>query len=228
MLGHSTPARQPLDQHARVIQGILIALLNLWSLGHLPEARSESIVQIPLLGAVPNNNRGAVEILLLRWDHAATPDPLTVTWANKRIAFLSTSSQALDQAFQYALNRLPNTHTGTVWIHGAAYVPARTDGPSAGAVMTVGLLAALRGEAITPGIAMTGTVDRLGRVGPVGAIADKVRAAVREGYRTILIPRGQLDDPSWNLSSLALELNATVKEVGTIDEAYQLMTGRVL
>jgi predicted S18 family serine protease len=64
----------------------------------------------------------------------------------------------------------------------------------------------------------------------VGAIPEKIRAAAREGYRTILIPQGQLNgqfsDPGWNLTGLAMELGLTVKEVATMHEAYELMTGR--
>jgi predicted S18 family serine protease len=59
-------------------------------------------------------------------------------------------------------------------------------------------------------------------------IPDKIRAAVREGYRTVLIPVGQLNDPRWRLGELGLELNVTLKEVATVEEAYELMTGRRL
>ena len=48
----------------------------------------------------------------------------------------------------------------------------------------------------------------------------------REGYRTVLVPSGQMHDPRWNLIELGFQLNVTVKEVETIDEAYQLMTGQ--
>lgn len=75
------------------------------------------------------------------------------------------------------------------------------------------------------GIAMTGTLEPGGRIGPVGGIPDKMRAAAREGYRTILVPAGQIYGPSWNLNHVAMELNVIVKEVDTIDQAYELMTG---
>ena len=94
--------------------------------------------------------------------------------------------------------------------------------------MTVGFLAVMRGETIQRGVALTGTLQANGQIGPVGAIADKVRAAAREGYRTVLIPQGQMHSAQWNLERLGLELNVTVKEVSTVDEAYELMTGRRL
>jgi predicted S18 family serine protease len=73
---------------------------------------------------------------------------------------------------------------------GITYTSTGTDGPSAGAVMTVGFVAPLKGERIRRGIAVTGTINPDGTIGSVGSIPDKIRAAVREGYRTILIPEG--------------------------------------
>jgi hypothetical protein len=35
-----------------------------------------------------------------------------------------------------------------------------------------------------------------------------------------------MHDPRWNLIELGFQLNVTVKEVETIDEAYLLMTGQ--
>ena len=94
--------------------------------------------------------------------------------------------------------------------------------------MAVGFLALLRGDPIIRGIALTGTLESEGRVGPVGGIPDKVRAAAREHYRLVLIPQGQLYDPRWDLSELSMQLNLTIKEVSTIQEAYEMMTGRKL
>ena len=53
-----------------------------------------------------------------------------------------------------------------------------------------------------------------------------MRAAAREGYRTILVPSGQIYGPGWNLNQVAMELNVIVREVDTIEAAYELMTGR--
>ena len=86
----------------------------------------------------------------------------------------------------------------------------------------------MKGDHIRRGIALTGTIAKDGTIGPVGGIPDKIRAAAREGYRTILIPQGQRDDPRWNLNRLAWELNVEVTEVATVEEAYRLMTGGTL
>ncbi|HEV8540326.1 MAG TPA: S16 family serine protease [Nitrospiraceae bacterium] len=192
-------------------------------------AGRENVVEVPVLGAIQANDRGVFEVMLMRWDTQPAPDPITMKWGSSRVNFVGAYLKALRTAFTYAVERTPSIrHTGTLTIHGVAYVPTSSDGPSAGAVMTVGFIAVLKGEPIRRGIAMTGTIESNGRVGPVGGIPDKIRAAAREGYHTVLIPQGQLYDTRWNLSSLALELNVTVKEVGSIDEAYELMTGRRL
>jgi predicted S18 family serine protease len=91
--------------------------------------------------------------------------------------------------------------------------------------MAVGFIALFKGDRLQRGIALTGTFEPGGRIGPVGSIPDKMRAAAREGYRTILVPTGQIHGPNWNLNQLGMELNMTVKEVDTIDQAYELMTG---
>jgi hypothetical protein len=189
----------------------------------------ENVVEVPVLAMIQANDRGVFEVMIMRWDRQPTPDPIAMRWGGGRVNFVGAYLKALKTAFTYAVERTPSIRaTGTLTLHGVAYAATSSDGPSAGAVMTVGFLAVLRGEAIQRGIAMTGTIEPGGRVGPVGGIPDKIRAAAREGYRTVLIPQGQLADPRWNLGSLALELNMTVKEVGTIDEAYELMTGRRL
>lgn len=189
----------------------------------------DSVVEVPLLAMIGTNDRGVFEVMVLQWDRKPDPDPIALKWGTTRIRFLPTYVQALNRAIQYAKERTPSVqHTGTLWIHGVAYAPTSTDGPSAGAAMAVGFIAVFKGDTIQRGIALTGTIEADGRIGPVGAIPDKVRAAAREGCRTILIPQGQLSDPRWRLTGLGMELNVTIKEVGTIDAAYELMTGHSL
>lgn len=95
-------------------------------------------------------------------------------------------------------------------------------------MMAVGFIATFKDDRIQRGTALTGTLEPGGRIGWVGAIPDKIRATKREGYHTVLVPRGQLHSTQWNLIELSFQLNITVKEVDTIDEAYLLMTGKSL
>ena len=61
-----------------------------------------------------------------------------------------------------------------------------------------------RATHIQRGIALTGTIEPEGQIGPVGSIPDKIRAAAREGYRTVLVPSGQIHDPRWNLNRIGI------------------------
>ena len=190
---------------------------------------ADHVIELPVLVAVGANDRGAFEVMLMQWDQQSAPNPFVIKWANGRIKYAGAYLDAINHALTYAIVRTPSiSHTGSIWLKGAAYAATNTDGPSAGAAMAVGFLALLRGDHIQRGIALTGTIESDGRVGRVGAIPDKVRAAAREGYRTILIPQGQSNDPRWNLTGLAMSLNVVVKEVATIDDAYELMTGQRL
>jgi len=190
-------------------------------------AAAESVVEVPMLAAFQANNRGVFEIMLIWWDQKPEPDPIELRWSNAIVKYRQVHMDAMAAAFAYALERTPGVrHSGTVIVKGFTYRPTSSDGPSAGAVMAVGFIAALKGDRLQRGVALTGTIEPGGRIGPVGAIPDKVRAAAREGCKTILIPSGQLYDPRWNLAGLALELNVTIKEVSTVDDAYEVMTGR--
>ena len=188
---------------------------------------AENVIELPVLAAISTNNRGAFEILLVSWDKKPQPEPPQLQWMAGRVRLGITQLGSMAQAFSYAIERTPSiTHSGTVSVLGVTYAPTGTDGPSAGAAMAVGFIAAFKGDKVQRGIAITGTFEPGGKIGFVGSIPDKIRAAAREGYHTILVPRGQMYNERWNLNELALQLNLTVKEVESVDEAYQLMTGQ--
>lgn len=190
-------------------------------------ATADVMVEMPVLAAFGGNDRGVFEVMLFHWDQKSTPDPVVLQLREAGVRLRQGNVDSLVVAFRYAVTRTPSVpHTGTVTVQGYTYVPVATDGPSAGAAMTVGLIALFKGDSIRRGMAITGTVHPDGTIGPVGSIPDKVRAAAREGCRTILIPAGQLQDGRWNLIRLGFELNVEIKEVGTIDEAYELLTGQ--
>jgi Lon-like protease len=188
---------------------------------------ANNAVELPVLAAIHQNNLGVFEILLIWWDKQPEPNPVQLQWRLAGVRLGNDHLGAMAQAFAYAVERTPSVqHSGIVSVQGVAYRPTGSDGPSAGAAMAVGFIALFKGEHIQRGIALTGTIEPGGQIGPVGSIPDKIRAAAREGYRTILVPRGQMHHPGWNLIELGFQLNVTVKEVDTIDEAYLLMTGQ--
>lgn len=192
-----------------------------------PAVSAEYVIEVPVLAAIPGNHQGVFEMMIMKWDQRPEPDPIELIRYHSRVRLGAASVDSIDRAFAYAVERaLQVRPSGTVSIFGHAYRPANSDGPSAGAAMAVGFIAMFKGHPLLRGIAMTGTLEPGGRVGPVGNIPDKMRAAAREGYRTILVPSGQIYGPGWNLNQVAMELNVMVKEVDTIEAAYELMTGR--
>jgi hypothetical protein len=209
----------------KYLGSVLTAVL--WLSGGPDQACSEYVLELPILAAIKSNDLGVFEVLILRWDQQPNPIPPALQWRVGNVVLGQAHLNAMETAFRYAMERTSAVqHSGTVTAIGLAYMPTGSDGPSAGAAMAVGFMALFRGDPIQRGIALTGTLKPDGTVGSVGSIPDKIRAASREGYRTILIPPGQLRRPEWNLVRLGMELNVDVKEVSTIEEAYRLMTGR--
>lgn len=187
---------------------------------------ADNVVELPLLAAIRNNELGVFEIMVMSWDKKPVPDPVRLQWMIGGVKFGRSHLGSMAQAFDYAVERTPSIqHTGTVSVQGLTYQPTGSDGPSAGAAMAVGFIAMFKGDRVQRGTALTGTIQPDGRIGSVGNIPDKIRAAKREGYHTVLVPRGQMHTSQWNLVELGFQLNITVKEVDTVDEAYELMTG---
>ena len=85
-----------------------------------------------------------------------------------------------------------------------------TEGTSASSAVAVGLVAAWRGDNVKTDVALTGTIMPDGKIEPVGALLIKVDAAARAQFKTILVPRGQLDTADRAFSQLATRWNINV------------------
>ncbi len=110
----------------------------------------------------------------------------------------------------------------------------RIDGPSAGALTTIGILSMYYGHEIAPEVTMTGTINPMGTVGTVGGIPEKVQGVIDAGdITTVLIPAGQrnVPDAAGNLVDV-IQLGASagveVVEVADLYDAYPLLTGEEL
>jgi len=108
------------------------------------------------------------------------------------------------------------------------------DGPSAGALLTAGMLAGMTGATVNPEFTMTGTINPDGSIGPVSGIPQKFRAAMAGGKRLLGFPLGQDQDvdlktgQSISVLALADQGAAVIREVPDIETAYEMMTGRTL
>jgi len=115
-----------------------------------------------------------------------------------------------------------------------AEVDGYIDGPSAGMLTTVAVLALLRGDSLDPSVTMTGTVNPDGTVGPVGGIPEKIVGLADLGIKTVLIPTGQRNSPGHSdgglvdVVQLGKDNGVTVQEVSDVYEAYKAFTGEDL
>jgi PDZ domain-containing protein len=94
-------------------------------------------------------------------------------------------------------------------------------GPSAGLMFSLGIIDKLEPQDITGGleIAGTGTIDDDGRVGAIGGIPQKMRAAKRDGATVFLAPADNCAEAVDNSVP-----GLTLVKVGTLDDALQALS----
>lgn len=106
------------------------------------------------------------------------------------------------------------------------------DGPSAGAIMCLGIMTALDGREFPNDFAMTGTILPDGTIGLVGGVAKKIQAAAVSGkIKRVAIPAFQrfeydAEANKWvDLFELGKSLGLDLKPVESIAEAYRFLHG---
>lgn len=92
-------------------------------------------------------------------------------------------------------------------------------GPSAGLAFTLAVLDVLTPGELTGGnqVAVTGTIDGLGNVGPIGGIAQKAAAVSDAGADVFIVPAGEADD------ARAHSGDVRVVGVETLDDALRAL-----
>jgi uncharacterized protein len=65
-------------------------------------------------------------------------------------------------------------------------------GPSAGAAMTIATIGAIEGKEVKKDVAITGTIESTGKIGPIGGVLEKAEAAASNGVKLFLVPKGEL------------------------------------
>ncbi len=83
------------------------------------------------------------------------------------------------------------------------------EGPSAGGVMAVSVIAALENKTINRSVAMTGTVDDDGTIGNAGGVKEKARIAKENGVTTFLVAINQSYDTTRKSETECNEINST-------------------
>jgi PDZ domain-containing protein len=98
--------------------------------------------------------------------------------------------------------------------------PGRVRGPSAGLAFTLATLDVLTPGDITGGqpVAVTGTIDSLGNVGPIGGAEYKAIAARAAGAEVFLVPRGEED-----IAASKVGDDVRIIPISTLDEALDAL-----
>jgi len=102
-------------------------------------------------------------------------------------------------------------------------------GPSAGAAATILTISVLNGITLNQSVAMTGTINSGGLIGPVGYVRTKIDAAAGNGITKVLIPYEQEvngSNQTLDLVEYGKQNNITVVKVGDIDDALFEFTGK--
>jgi ATP-dependent Lon protease len=90
------------------------------------------------------------------------------------------------------------------------------DGPSAGVTLATALVSRMSGRPVKGGIAMTGKIDMIGRVLPIGGLKEKAMAAHRAGYHTVIYPAANQNDADQIPEEVRREM--TLIPVKTVDQ----------
>src|SRR5262249_23892220 len=93
------------------------------------------------------------------------------------------------------------------------------EGPSAGLAFVVGIVSALTGRPVKPGVAVTGEVTLHGEVIGVGGVPWKLRAAAKAGRKLVLIPAENAKEVAQAPKHILAKLE--VVPVKTIQEALE-------
>lgn len=93
-------------------------------------------------------------------------------------------------------------------------------GPSAGLAFSLGVIDVLTPGELTGGrqVAVTGTIDAAGEVGPVGGVAQKTAVAIDNGYDVFLVPSAEAEEVRARAGN-----DLTVIPVDTLQEALDAL-----
>src|SRR3989338_1034882 len=92
--------------------------------------------------------------------------------------------------------------------------PGIVGGPSAGAATALLTAQLLQNKTPTTSIAVTGSINSGGIIGPVGGYKEKIIAAGRMGIKKVMVPKGTIQQE--NLTQTMQETGIQIVEVGTL------------
>ena len=104
--------------------------------------------------------------------------------------------------------------------------PAKVGGPSAGLAFALGIVDELTPGDLTGGktVAVTGTIDGLGNVGPIGGIQQKIAGAKDNGATVFLAPASECPDARAAAPSSMIVVKVTTL-AGAVDALHAITSG---
>lgn len=184
---------------------------------------------VPALANVSVNGKesGSVNYIVIQLDREPQQRGPTIQFTERSLGGSSVSDDWKAGARMAMLAAADlvgeDPRTWLLTIKNAAYT-IFNKGSSASSAIAVGVMAAARGDFLRPGVALTGVVTRDGRIVEVGGLPGKLEGAAAGKIHTLLIPRGQGRTNEGDLFEQGRQRNVTVIEVGSLREAYDLMT----
>ncbi len=102
-------------------------------------------------------------------------------------------------------------------------------GPSAGSAIALLTAAMLKEKDVDNNIAITGTINSGGLIGPVSGFREKINAAAANNIKKVLIPKGTRfikdNNETFDLKKHASNLSVDLIEVAGLDQAMSELTG---
>jgi uncharacterized protein len=192
-------------------------------------ADSHRLATVPALAVSTTDGRiGGIHYIVIQLDEEGDGRGPTIYFSEQfRGSAVGEEWKAGVRAAVAAAGRIlgADTRNWTVTVRNRSY-SSYTEGASASSAIAVALIAARRGETLNQDVAITGAVSPEGRLLEVDGLPAKLDGAARGNMRLLLIPKGQARTDDWDLLEQGTQRNVTVIEIGTLQEAYELMVGR--
>jgi predicted ATP-dependent protease len=215
-------------RHQLVLLAGFLAGLADWGDG-IEAADSHRLATVPALAVSTTDSRlGGIHYIVIQLDEDREGRGPTIQFSEQsRGSAVGEEWKAGVRAAVAAAGLVlgADTRHWTVTVRNRSY-NSYTEGASASVAVAVALIAAQRGETLNQDVAITAAISPEGRLLEVDGLPAKLDGAARGNMRLLLIPRGQARTADWDLMEQGKQRHVTVIEVGTLEEAYELMVGR--
>jgi predicted S18 family serine protease len=235
LLGMLWPDRRGAGLQRRVSQVLLLVVLTPITIAtvcsqSLVQADPHRFATVPALAVSSSDGKeiGGLHYIVIQLDRDPKGKGPTVLFSERSKGAVVDEEwkEGVRVAVSAAAATLgEDSRNWTITIKNQAYL-ALTKGSSASSAVAVGIMAASRGEGLRPGVALTGAITADGGIDEVDGLPSKLEGAAMAHMHTLLVPKGQARTEEWDLPQLGRLRNITVIEVGSLREAYELMTGK--